>query len=112
MNNNPRFYLWLALAVVLWLNYTTWQHDYPPHPVVQTTASGETAPAKQPSSLANSIPQAQQSGTASSTPPAATPAPPPPPPPPTSAAAGIPAVKPAAPANAPLIHVRTDVYDI
>ena len=60
MSNNPRFYLWLALALVLWLNYTTWQHDYPPHPTSQTP-SGQTAPAKQPSSLADSVPQTQPS---------------------------------------------------
>jgi YidC/Oxa1 family membrane protein insertase len=109
MSNNPRFYLWLALALVLWLNYTTWQHDYPPHPTSQTP-SGQTAPAKQPSSLADSVPQTQPSGTAVPAPAATTPTPPPPPP--AAAAAGIPAVKPAAARNAPLIHVHTDVYDI
>ena len=109
MNNSPRFYLWLALAVVLWLNYTTWQRDFPPHPAIPAPVS-RTAPAKPSSSLANSIPQAQQSGTASASPPAAAPAAPPPPP--SAAAAGIPAVKPAAAASAPLIHVHTDVYDI
>ena len=111
MNNNPRFYLWLALAFVLWLNYTTWQRDYPPHPAALTAAApSQTAPSKQPSSLANSIPQAQQSGAPTAPPAAATPTPPPPTP--AAAAAGIPAVKPAASANAPLIHVHTDVYDI
>jgi YidC/Oxa1 family membrane protein insertase len=109
MNNNPRFYLWLALVVVLYLNYTAWQREFPPNPVV-AAAAGQPAPAQQPSSLANSIPQAQQSGTAGTPQAAAQPAAPPPPPPP--AAAGIPAVKPAAAASAPLIHVRTDIYDI
>jgi len=106
MSNNPRFYLWLALALVLWLNYTTWQRDYPPHPAASTPAPSQTAPSKQSSSLANTIPQAQQSTTSATAPAAPTPAAPPP------AAAGIPAVTPAAPANAPLIHVHTDVYDI
>ena len=108
MNNNPRFYLWLALAVVLWLNYTTWQRDYPPSPAALTAAPSQTAPSQQPSSLANSIPQTQQSGAPNAEPAAA----PPSPPPPASAAAGIPAVRPAAAAKAPLIHVHTDVYDI
>jgi YidC/Oxa1 family membrane protein insertase len=107
--NNSRIYLWLALAFVLYLNYTTWQRDYPPHPVVVTAAS-QTTPSKQPSSLANSIPQAQQPGASSTAPAPVTPSPPPPTA--TAAAAGIPAVKPAASANAPLIHVHTDVYDI
>jgi YidC/Oxa1 family membrane protein insertase len=110
MNNNPRFYLWLALALVLYLNYTTWQHDYPSHPAVQTTASGQATPSKQPSSLANSIPQTQQTGAAGTAPAAASPATPSAPPAP--ATAGIPAITPAAAANAPLIHVHTDVYDI
>ncbi len=35
MNNNPRFYLWLALAFVLWLNYTAWQREFPPQPAVR-----------------------------------------------------------------------------
>jgi YidC/Oxa1 family membrane protein insertase len=110
MNNNPRFYLWLALALVLYLNYTTWQHDYPSHPAVQTTVSGQAAPSKQPSSLANSIPQTQQTGAAGTAPAAASPAAPSAPP--ATATAGIPAITPAAAANAPLIHVHTDVYDI
>ncbi|HEY7888125.1 MAG TPA: membrane protein insertase YidC [Steroidobacteraceae bacterium] len=108
MNNNPRFYLWLALALVLWLNYTTWQRDYPPAPAALTAATSQNAPSQQPSALANSIPQTQESGAPNAAPAVA----PPPPPPPTSAAAGIPAVKPAASADAPLIHVHTDVYDI
>ena len=106
MNNNPRFYLWLALAMVLWLNYTTWQHDYPP-PAAAAAPPSQMEPSKQTSSLANSIPQAQQPPVSGA--PAAT-APTPPPAP--AAAAGIPAVTPGAAANAPLVHVRTDVYDI
>ena len=112
MNNNPRFYLWLALAVVLWINYTTWQHDYPPHPALQTAASSETAPTQQPGSLANTIPQAQPSAAGGAAAPAAAPTASPPPPPPAAAGTGIPAVKPAAAANAPLIHVHTDVFDL
>ncbi|HWG00132.1 MAG TPA: membrane protein insertase YidC [Steroidobacteraceae bacterium] len=108
MNNNPRFYLWLALAAVLWLNYTAWQREFPPHPAAPTAASEQSAPVKQPGSLANSIPQTQPAAS-SAAPAAANSAPPPPAP---AAAAGIPAVTPGALANAPLIHVHTDVYDI
>jgi YidC/Oxa1 family membrane protein insertase len=108
MNNNPRLYLWIALAVVLWMNYTTWQRDYPPLPAASTAVQSQTAPSKQQSSLANSIPQGEQS-TASGTPPAAAA---PASAPPAAAAAGIPAAEPATSANAPLIHVHTDVYDI
>ncbi|HEX4269559.1 MAG TPA: membrane protein insertase YidC [Steroidobacteraceae bacterium] len=108
MNNNPRLYLWIALAVVLWMNYTTWQRDYPPLPAAATAAQSQTAPSKQQSSLANSIPQAEQSTTSGTPPAAAAPTSPPP----AAAAAGIPAAEPAASANAPLIHVHTDVYDM
>ncbi len=110
MSNNPRLYLWIALAVVLYLNYTTWQRDFPPQPGTPTEAVSQTAPSKQSSSLANSVPQTQPSGAPSVAPAAATPAPPPPAA--AATAAGIPPVKPAASANAPLIHVHTDVYDI
>jgi YidC/Oxa1 family membrane protein insertase len=109
MNNSPRFYLWLAVAVALWFNYTTWQRDYPPSLSAASAAPSQTAPSKQPSSLANSIPAPQQSNRPAGAPAPAAIAQPPPP---AAAAAGIPAVKPAASANAPLIHVHTDVYDI
>ncbi len=111
MNNNPRFYVWLALLVVLWLNYTAWQREFPPQPA-PAAVSGHTTAAEQPGSLANSIPQTQQSGAPAGTSPAATATTAAPPPPPPAAAAGIPGVTPAASANAPLIHVHTDVYDI
>jgi YidC/Oxa1 family membrane protein insertase len=107
MNNNPRFYLWLALAIVLWLNYTSWQREFPAAP--PTPVSGQTRSAGQ-SGLANSIPRTQPSGAATSAPAAAKPAPIPAASAP--ATAGIPAVKPAASESAPVIHVHTDVYDI
>jgi YidC/Oxa1 family membrane protein insertase len=109
MSNNLRFYLWAALALVLWFNYTTWQKDFPP-PSTPSGATSQTAPNQQPPSLANSIPQAQPpSAPAPSTTAAPATAPPSALPP---EAAGIPAVSPAAAASAPLIHVHTDVYDI
>ena len=110
MNNNPRLYLWIALALVLWINYTTWQREYPPLPAAATAAPSQTVPSKQSSTLANTIPQPQQPNAPSGAPAPATTAPPPPPP--AGAAAGIPAEIPTASANAPLIHVHTDVYDI
>jgi YidC/Oxa1 family membrane protein insertase len=110
MNNSPRFYIWLALAFLLYLNYSTWQREFPPVPAA-AAAPSQTAPSQQPSSLANSIPDAPQRGAPQSAGPAPAALPSPPPPAP-AAAAGIPAVKPAASAEAPLIHVHTDVYDI
>jgi len=105
MSNNFRLYLWLALAALLWINYTTWTAEFASHPAPATTAS---APAK-PSSLASRVPQSQTPG--SKTKPAAAPAAP--------AAHTAHATHVAAPvatappsAKAPVIHVRTDVYDV
>jgi YidC/Oxa1 family membrane protein insertase len=109
MNNNPRFYLWLALLFVLYLNYSAWQREFPPSPAASAPVASQTAPSQQPSSLADRIPQAQQSSAAGAAPVTASAAPAAALPP---ATAGIPAVKPEASANAPLIHVNTDVYDI
>lgn len=109
MNNNLRFYLWLALAGVLWLNYHAWQTEFPPNAAPPAAAASQAAPG-QPGSLANTIPQTQEPAAASTAPAPSTAAAPPPAP--AAASAGIPAVKPAAAAAAPLIHVRTDVYDI
>jgi YidC/Oxa1 family membrane protein insertase len=109
MNNNPRFYLWLALLVVLYLNYSAWQRDFPPQPAAATAVQSQNEPSKQQSSLANSIPQGQPPQGSGATQTTATPAPAAPP---AAAAAGIPAVAPAASKNAPLVHVHTDVYDI
>jgi YidC/Oxa1 family membrane protein insertase len=110
MNNNPRLYLWLALLVVLYLNYQTWQRDFPPQPAAATAVQSQNEPSKQQSSLANSIPQAQQpqAGAATQTTQTTTTSASPP----AAAAAGIPAVAPAAAKDAPLVHVHTDVYDI
>ncbi len=32
MTNNVRIYLWIALAIVLWLNYNRWVQDYSARP--------------------------------------------------------------------------------
>lgn len=102
MSNNFRLYLWLALAALLWINYTTWTAQFAPHPGPATTAS---APAE-PSSLASRVPQSQtpESKSKPAGPPAtpATPA--------THVATPVPVGAPSA--QAPLIHVRTDVYDL
>jgi YidC/Oxa1 family membrane protein insertase len=37
--DNQRIFIWAALALVLWLNYTTWQSDYAPPPVPATVAA-------------------------------------------------------------------------
>src|SRR5262245_17969485 len=46
--DNQRVFIWAALAVLLWINYTTWQRDYAPQaaPVAssQTPATQSTPP--------------------------------------------------------------------
>jgi YidC/Oxa1 family membrane protein insertase len=110
MSNNPRIYLWIALALVVFMNYQAWMTDYGPKPGANTATSAQTATAPNntaSSDLSNKIPQAaqtQQPGAAGSksTPPAAasTPAAP--------TAAGV-AVADAA---AQVVHVHTDVLDV
>lgn len=114
MTNNPRIYLWVALALLAWLNYDAWNRDYASHrEEMPSTTRTAAAPAAHPpgGELADQIPQAPKStvtGAASSTAAAsasATGA--------TSAtgAAAAPAQSPGA-AKAPVIHVRTDVLDL
>jgi YidC/Oxa1 family membrane protein insertase len=109
MSNNLRFYLWLALAVVLWFNYTAWQREFPPAAALPPGVASSAVPSKQQPSLANSIPQVPASAPSTATAPPAASAPAPAS---SAAAAGIPAVSPAAIASAPLIHVHTDICDI
>jgi YidC/Oxa1 family membrane protein insertase len=121
MTNNPRIYLWIALALMIWLNYDAWQRDYGPRPdaVTNTTRPDNAAPPTQaPSSLANQLPQAPKepapaaaNATAGS---------------PESSASVTPAQSGTAPgqtgtaptgtasdtAPAPVVHVRTDVLDL
>ncbi|MEO8018289.1 MAG: membrane protein insertase YidC [Pseudomonadota bacterium] len=63
MTNNIRVFLWLGLALALWLNYSQWQLDYGPKAV--PTVSGAAAPngvtgAPKASDIADSVPQAIQ----------------------------------------------------
>ena len=99
MTNNIRVFLWLGLALAIWLNYSQWQVDYGPKPganVEAVRADGTKAP-----SMEDTVPQAAQ--------PTATPA---------TAAETVPtAGNPAATTELPIetagvIHVVTDVLEI
>lgn len=70
MTNNIRVFLWLGLALALWLNYSQWQMDYGPKPAATATNSSPGAPAAP--SPADTVPQASQN--AASTPADAVPA--------------------------------------
>ena len=41
MTNNPRIYLWIALALMAWLNWDAYQRDYAPAAtaITNTTAA-------------------------------------------------------------------------
>ncbi|HUA90408.1 MAG TPA: membrane protein insertase YidC, partial [Steroidobacteraceae bacterium] len=109
--NNPRLFLWAALALLLFADYQAWMTDYGPKPGAPGVASGAQHPGTSPapsSELANRVPEA---------PPAAAPATGAAPPgtatvPAASAAtAAVSAQAQPAPDAAPVVHVRTDVLD-
>jgi YidC/Oxa1 family membrane protein insertase len=113
--NNPRVYLWTALAAVAILDYQAWVHDYsePASPgPARTAASHEAgAPLNDLSTQVPAAPASPSPGTALS------PAAPSSVAQPQAASAGstaevAPAAATAAAAAAPLVHVRTDVLDL
>jgi YidC/Oxa1 family membrane protein insertase len=104
MTNNPRIFLWIALALALWLNYEAWVRDYhSPAAVAQANA----AASKQASAptLGNAVPQASTGAPATQPAPAVS----------SSAAetqgSPVTQTKPAATANVGTVHIKTDVLD-
>ena len=96
--DNQRIFVWAALALLLWLNYTTWQADYAPAKSAVTTTA--TSPSATADKTNHSLPELPSEGpTVAATPPAATNTPPAGP-----EAAGT--------APAAIVHVRTDVLDL
>src|SRR5262245_36550369 len=101
---NQRIFLWVALALILWLNYQAWMRDYhppaPPAAESPTATSPTTGGPPPPGSLDQSVPKPQESaasgatGGTSSQPEVPVPA-------------GAPEV-----GAAPRIHVVTDVLDL
>jgi YidC/Oxa1 family membrane protein insertase len=59
MNNNIRVFLWLGLALALWINYSQWQIDYGPKPGAPVTAADSKSTPAAPSA-ADTVPQASQ----------------------------------------------------
>jgi len=105
MSSNLRIYLWGLLAILLWLNYQTWMHDYgvPASEGTTATAPHGTAPG---GDLGSRVPEAPKEPSAAErvephAPPAAVP--------PVNASAGGAVTEPSS--AAPLVHVRTDVLD-
>jgi len=60
LSNNPRFYLWGALALLLLLNFQTWMRDYAPPPgaTAAATTSASAPVTAAPNDLGNRIPDA------------------------------------------------------
>jgi YidC/Oxa1 family membrane protein insertase len=109
MTGNPRIFIWIALALVLWLNWEAWMRDYAPAPSPTPAASTQngqpTVPP--PASLGDSVPQASS---ASST---ASPANKTPAPAAGSAATPTPAIETTAAApGGGKVHILTDVLDL
>ena len=59
MTNNIRVFLWLGLALALWINYTQWQVDYGPKAGDAAAAIGSAGGSKAPS-LDETVPSAAQ----------------------------------------------------
>src|SRR5678815_1800109 len=101
MTNNIRVFLWLGLALALWINYSQWQIDYGPKTTsVAGQASGQTGDtgAPKPASLEETVPQAAQTSPQGAVP----------------AAGSVPvaatgATPPAAVETAGIVRVTTDV---
>ncbi|HEX6508239.1 MAG TPA: membrane protein insertase YidC, partial [Chloroflexota bacterium] len=110
MTNNPRIYLWIALALMIYLNYDAWQRDYGQRPDVVTNTTrvqGGTATAPAPGNLVNQLPQAPKEPARANAPsepgtPGAVTGP-------VTPAGATPAPESA---KAPVIHVHTDVLDL
>jgi YidC/Oxa1 family membrane protein insertase len=99
MTNNIRVFLWLGLALAVWLNYSQWQMDYGPKPGAASTATSAPGEPKPPS-FDDTVPQVAQPASP------ATDAPP------TAALPGTAAATPSAPAaetGAGKVRVTTDV---
>ena len=111
MTNNPRVFLWIAVALLAWLNYDAWNRDYGPRPELisnTTRPAGGSSTAAPANDLANQIPQAEKPPQAGGAPAAAGSA---------QAATGTqgnPEIPSGNPSTGPakVVHVRTDVLDV
>jgi YidC/Oxa1 family membrane protein insertase len=106
MSNNPRLFLWLALALALWLNYEAWVRDYGAgSPASRAAAAEQAAESVQSNArLDATIPQPAATDGADAKSAAATSAPAP-------APAGA-ASERAASATPGVVQVRTDVLEL
>jgi YidC/Oxa1 family membrane protein insertase len=100
--DNQRIFVWAALALVLWLNYTTWQRDYAP-PLVPPAAAAPTSATGASAAGAETLPALPTETSSTPQPqPSAAPATPQQQQQPVEAANG----------NASVVHVTTDVLSM
>jgi YidC/Oxa1 family membrane protein insertase len=107
MTNNIRVFLWIALALALWMNYEAWNRDYGAQPASATQAQSSSQGTGAQSGLETAIPQASQAPTpqtAQGSLPAATGS--------TAPAATVPANGEPSGESAGTVRVRTDVLDL
>jgi YidC/Oxa1 family membrane protein insertase len=102
---NPRVFLWLALALALWLNYEAWVKDYHPIETASITSPASPTTTNGSTKLSQAVPQASTTAPSTSRSSTAPPLP--------TAATGSPAEQSAAtPGATGTVHVRTDVLDV
>src|SRR6185295_551710 len=103
---SQRIFLWSALALVLWLNYQAWMHDYhppaPPAPEATARSGAASTPATPGLDASVPVPQSTPIPAAGTSAPAQT-----------AASVPTPPMEAAPPGlGAGKIHVRTDVLDM
>jgi len=101
--DNPRLYLWIGLALLVWMNVVQWDQDYGKRAAAVAATAGSGAPAATPAP-ASQLPSLPTESTAARPPTAAAP----------SAVPGTPATAPSAASDttAPVVRVVTDVLDL
>ena len=102
MSNNIRIFLWVGLALALWINYSQWKMDYGPKATPATAAGpiGANGGEKTPS-LSDNVPQPAQSAVGAPAAAGTAPAP--------AGAMEAPAATPPVESATPNIRVTTDV---
>src|SRR5688572_30870037 len=97
--DNPRLYLWIALALLAWLNLVQWNRDFGAgaRPATAQTESPDTA-ASTPAAALPELPSAPTGDTSATTP----------------SGPSVPSLPGSAPSpvQAPRVHVVTDVLDL
>ena len=95
--DNQRLFVWAALALVLWINYITWQRDYAPPPAPVAANAGTVSPTTKPVETLPELPTDTAAAPANAAP---------------AATASTPATAATDQTQAPTIRVVTDVLDM